>query len=268
MVPQPPPARAEGLQKQIGNMFPSVADATQDLLALWMDWKDTSICQELTDGFRLLGPLAPGLGWKRRTDSRYADQLTIPEFLVKNKQYVLDKLRRCRVDPCWKQMADEVAADVELGRMEGPFSSPSDWPKKAVPLASHSHTARLLPGPEEHQPTCFAFAVHQVGSDGKPKARRAEDWRRSFANATVAADDSPPYHDVSSYVQLIKAIKQVDPLAKVVIWGLDHESAYRQLPALEPSHTYVALATPEGVTLWRHTVLMFGSVAQCGLIAG
>ena len=78
----------------------------------------------------------------------------------------------------------------------------------------------------------------------------------------MAADDSPPYHDVLSYVQLVKAIKKVDPLAKVVIWGLDHESAYRQLPALEPNHTWVVLPTPEGVTLWRHTVLMFGSVAS------
>ena len=54
----------------------------------------------------------------------------------------------------------------------------------------------------------------------------------------------------------------MDPFAKVVIWGLDHESAYRQLPALEPNHTWVVLPTPEGVTLWRHTVLMFGSVAS------
>ena len=174
MVPQPPPARAEGLQKQIGNMFPSVADATQDLLALWMDWKDTSIFQELTDGFRLLGPLAPGLGWKRRTDSRYADQLTIPEFLVKNKQYVLDKLRRCRVDPCWKQMADEVAADVELGRMEGPFSSPSDWPKKAVPLASHSHTARLLPGPKNTSPLA---SLSRYTRSGRTASRRLDELK-------------------------------------------------------------------------------------------
>ncbi|CAE7826193.1 kanC [Symbiodinium sp. CCMP2592] len=225
-------------------------------------WQDLGIFDELTHGFRLLGPLAPGLGWKRRNDDRYANPLDIAEFMVKNKQYVVDKLRRCRVDPCWKQMADEIAADVSLGRMEGPFTSPSDWPKSAVPLASHEHTSKLLEGPGEHQPTCFAFAVHQVGSDGRPKVRRAEDWRRSFANATVAAEDSPPYHDVNSYVQLVRAIKEIDPQAEILIWGLDHESAYRQLPALDPSHTYVVLATPEGVTLWRHTVLMFGSVAS------
>ncbi|CAE7533633.1 unnamed protein product [Symbiodinium sp. CCMP2592] len=91
-------------------------------------WQDLGIFDELTHGFRLLGPLAPGLGWKRRNDDRYANPLDLAEFMVKNKQYVVDKLRRCRVDPCWKQMADEIAADVSLGRMEGPFTSPSDWP--------------------------------------------------------------------------------------------------------------------------------------------
>ena len=145
--------------------------------------------------------------------------------------------------------------------MEGPFSSPDSWPKRAVPLTTFSHTSTLLPN--EHKPTCFAFAVHQVGSDGKPKVRRAEDWRRSFANATVGAKDSPTYHDISgisAYVQLAVAIKRSHPTASLLIWGLDHESAYRQLAAEDPDHTWVTLPTPHGITLWRHTVLMFGSV--------
>ena len=178
-------------------------------------WQDEGIFEELTRGFRLLGPLAPGLGWRRRSDSRYANPLDMDDFLVKNHRYVIDKLRRCRVDPCWKQLAEEIVVDV--GRMEGPFSSPPSWSKRSVPLASHARTCQLLPGPAEHQPTCFAFAVHQVGSDGRPKVRRAEDWRRSFANATVTADDSPPYHDVLSYVQLVKVVKKVDPFARVVM---------------------------------------------------
>eukprot|EP00439_Symbiodinium_sp_Y106_P011130 s7285_g1.t1 len=47
------------------------------------------------------------------------------------------------------------------------------------------------------------------------KAIRAADIARanlrSFANATVAADDSPPYHDVNSYIQLVKATKKEQP---------------------------------------------------------
>ena len=44
--------------------------------------------------------------------------------------------------------------------------------------------------------------------------------------------------------------------------GLDHEAAYRQLPAEEPNHTYVILNTPQGPSLWRHNVLLFGSTAS------
>ncbi|CAE7864907.1 DNMT3A, partial [Symbiodinium necroappetens] len=225
-------------------------------------WQDRDIFKELTHGFRLLGPLAPGLGWKTRNDLRYADPMPLDEFLQKNELYVKDKLRRCRVDPCWEAMAQEIASDVTKGRMEGPFSSPASWPKQAVPLTTFSHTSKLEKGPIAHKPTCFAFAVHQVGSDGKPKVRRAEDWRRSFANATVGAKDSPTYHDISTYVQLAVAIKQKHPQAQLLIWGLDHEAAYRQLAAEDPDHTWVILPTPHGITLWRHTVLMFGSVAS------
>ncbi|CAE7200466.1 unnamed protein product [Symbiodinium microadriaticum] len=188
--------------------------------------------------------------------------MPIDEFLQKNELYVKDKLRRCRVDPCWEAMAQEIAGDVSKGRMEGPFSSPKSWPKQAVPLTTFSHTSKLAQGPTAHKPTCFAFAVHQVGSDGKPKVGRAEDWRRSFANATVGAKDSPTYHDIWAYVQLAVAIKQKHPHAQLLIWGLDHEAAYRQLAAEDPDHTWVILPTPHGITLWRHTVLMFGSVAS------
>ncbi|CAE7807536.1 DNMT3A, partial [Symbiodinium necroappetens] len=225
-------------------------------------WQDRAIFKELTHGFRLLGPLAPGLGWKTRNDFRYADPMPLDEFLQKNELYVQDKLRRCRVDPCWEAMAQEIAGDVTKGRMEGPFSSPESWPKQAVPLTAFSHTSKLAQGPKAHKPTCFAFAVHQVGSDGKPKVRRAEDWRRSFANATVGAKDSPTYHDISAYVQLAVAVKQKHSNAQLLIWGLDHEAAYRQLAAEDPDHTWVILPTPHGITLWRHTVLMFGSVAS------
>ncbi|CAE7268898.1 Dnmt3a, partial [Symbiodinium sp. CCMP2456] len=109
-------------------------------------WQDPDIFDELTRGFRLLGPIAPGLGWRKRNDLRCANPLEFNDFIDKNERYVRDKLRRSRVDLCWEQMANEIAEDVRLGRMEGPFTSPTSWPKKAVPLASHAHASRLLPG--------------------------------------------------------------------------------------------------------------------------
>ena len=104
--------------------------------------------------------------------------------------------------------------------------------------------------------------MHQTGSDGQPKVRRAEDWKRSGANKTVGVDDTPCYHDISAFVTLAKTIKEAVPNEAIELWGVDHEAAYRQLPVEEPEHTYVILMTPYGPILWRHTVLMFGSTAS------
>ena len=225
-------------------------------------WADMALFDELDNGFPLLGPLRPGLGWRTRQDARYASPTGMNEFLSENRKVVKRKLRSCKVDPCWEVMAKEIADDVLRGRMEGPFSAPPEWNKTFVPLANFEHTAKLLPGPQTHVPCCFAFAVHQTGSDGQPKVRRAEDWKRSGANGTVGVDDTPCYHDISAFVALAKTIRKVVPDETVQIWGVDHESAYRQLPVEEPEHTYVILQTPYGPTLWRHTVLMFGSTAS------
>ena len=231
-------------------------------LASIFGWGDMDIFDELTEGFPLLGSLRPGLGWRLRDDARYSEPIPITEFWQENLKVVQRKLQQQRVDPAWEIMAAEIAADVKLGRMEGPFTAPPCWGKSMVALADYQHTNALLPGPCQHVPCCFAFAVHQVGSDGQPKVRRAEDWKRSLANSTVGAEDSPAYHDVSAFVKLAKAFRRAGVSDKLLLWGLDHESAYRQFPAAEPEHTYVILNTPSGPTLWRHNVLMFGSTAS------
>ena len=118
---------------------------------------------------------------------------------------------------------------------------------------AHQPADSADPRPAEHQPTCSLSQFTRWGQRASPK----------FAGQkTGGAPSRTQRYDVFSYVQLVKSIKEVDPLAKIVIWGLDHESAYRQLPAPDPSHTWVVLPTPERNTLWRHTVLMFGSVAS------
>ena len=172
------------------------------------------------------------------------------------------KLERQRVDPAWEVMAAEIASDVQRGRMEGPFEAPPCWGKSTVALAEYQRTKELLPGPCQHVPCCFAFAVRQVGSDGQPKIRRAEDWKRSLANSTVGVEDTPAYHDVSAFVKLARALRSAGVREKLMLWGLDHESAYRQLPVANPEDTYVILNTPSGPTLWRHNVLMFGGTAS------
>ena len=69
------------------------------LICSLFGWQDPGIFSERTHGFRLLGPLARGLGWKKRND-RYVNPLDLDDFLYKNKRYMKDKLKQSRVDNC------------------------------------------------------------------------------------------------------------------------------------------------------------------------
>ena len=227
-------------------------------------WQDLRLFDEMTQGFQLLGPSHPGVGWRLRSDARYSAPKNLDDFFVENHDLVQNKLRSAKVDPCWEVLAEEIAADVQLGRMEGPFAAPDSWCKQTVPLPSHARAARLKPPPIGQLACSFAFAVHQVGSDGRDKVRRAEDWRQSGANSTVSVPDTPAYHGIEAFVHVARALSAECECAPgdLRVWGLDHEAAYRQLPVANPDHAFVILNTPSGPTLWRHNVLMFGSAAS------
>ena len=62
-----------------------------------------------------------------------------------------------RVDDYWSQMADEIATEVQQGRMAGPFTAPHWWPIPAVPLRTHDHTRTLLPLPLDDPIIAVAF---------------------------------------------------------------------------------------------------------------
>ena len=114
-------------------------------LAEEFGWRDMELLEEMQHGFPKLGVIRPGLGWRLRDDKRYAEPTDIEEVFRQNEKFVQQKLSRGKVDPCWQIMADEIAADVSLGRMEGPFAAPEHWCRRTIPLSSHSHTAQLLP---------------------------------------------------------------------------------------------------------------------------
>ena len=121
---------------------------------------------------------------------------------------------------------------------------------------------RLLPCPSNTPLASFVFPIIQVGSDGKDKVRRGEDWRRSKHNSTVRASDQPHHHNIDSYVNAGRRAKQMFPMSDIHLWGHDHEGAYRQLPCRQPEHAYMILWTEDGPTLWRHNVLLFGAVGS------
>eukprot|EP00438_Fugacium_kawagutii_P004671 Skav216583 [mRNA] locus=scaffold3151:23511:25874:+ [translate_table: standard] len=223
-------------------------------------WQDPALLRELQAGFPLLGGLQLGLGWEQRTDNRNQHPLPMMDFMRHNEAYVRRKLNRHRVDPHWRTLAAEIAQEVELGRMEGPFSSPTSWPKKTVVLPLFKHTQTLLPGPQTHGATSVSFAIIQTGSDGKPKIRRGEDWRRAHHNQTVMVSDRPHNHRPPTFVALAAEFSQRN--LNSTIWGSDRENAYRQLPVEEPCHTWTILFTEGGPTLWRHRALLFGATGS------
>ena len=145
--------------------------------------------------------------------------------------------------------------------MDGPFTAPTWWDVQAVALPTHEHTKHLKPLPHPTPVIAVAFSIHQTGSDGLPKVRRGEDWRRSGHNRSCNMADQPHHHTPDHYVWLAQHTSQYQSTL-FHVWGHDHDGAYRQLPLQDPSLAYVLLLTPDGPTLWLHHVLLFGSAAS------
>jgi len=227
----------------------------------WMQLPDVEVWRkELTSGFKMMGKLTPGLGWKKRTDSHYANPMSMDEFRSRNKANILKCIRR-KPDADSNSMLKEITDEVDKGRMSGPYKAPPFWNAKTVAPDGR----KLLPLPVDEVFIANAFAIHQIGSDDKTKVRRGEDWRRSFHNSTVEVDDAPYHHNIESYAALATANLETwsdgeRPALK--IWGQDHEGAYRQLPLENTREAFVHLMTDRGPTLWAHNVLLFGAVGS------
>ena len=67
-------------------------------------------------------------------------------------------------------------------------------------------------------------------------------------------------------MQVVRASREDGDLFPLCTWGLDHEAAYRQLPARTPNHTFMILDTPFGPTLWRHNADFMAWLTRCLLI--
>ena len=77
----------------------------------------------------LLLRIQPGAGWRIRRNERYSGPTPIDDFLRARDSFVVNKLQAYRVDPDWETVAAEIAEDLKNGKMEGPFASPTHWPK-------------------------------------------------------------------------------------------------------------------------------------------
>ena len=224
-----------------------------------IDYPDAApLFKELTAGFQLIGPVAQGVGWPDKP--ALAAPCPMAEFLNKNETYVKRRLAARKPADHHDTMLAELLNDTKLGRVVGPFSLPDKWKCLAPnqPIAG----VRLLtkPSDAECSAAAFAFAVEQLSSDGLPKVRRAEGWRASGHNATTSTSDSPRHHTIDHYISLAAAARELG-LDDLQVWGHDHEGAYRMFPAGPPDVMWVILEGPDGVSLWRHRVMIFGSKA-------
>ena len=248
----------DALPTHVRSLYKSIEQAVQvpviEHLARMFHWPDNDILAELSLGFPFLGRLTPGAGWPKREDGKYSNPRPIWDFLKFNQDYIHSKLKRHRVDDHWEVMLREIVEDVGKNRMQGPFEGPACWPNKMVGVPNFEQTENLQPGPLDHEPTSVAFSIQQTGSDGQPKVRRGEDWRRSGHNSTVLVDDGPVNHRPAKFLRAHGKTPW--------LWGTDQEAAYRQMPIEDPGVTWVILFTPSGPTLWRHRALLFGSVAS------
>ena len=108
----------------------------------------------------------------------------------------------------------------------------------------------------------FVFPIKQIGADGLPKIRRGEDWKRSRRNLLARTKDKPIHHTIDHYTQAAKVLTALG-LPDLLLWGHDHEGAYRQFPAFPRKLMWAVLEGEGGsFSLWQHCVMIFGAKAS------
>lgn len=170
------------------------------------------LASELSNGFQLLGRLQPGLQWHVREDNKYKQPQDLTTLRTYNREYILRKLSTAHIDThYWELMAEEIATEVASGRMRGPFEAPNWFTSPTAHLQTSKRTLPKQPIPHKDPIIAMAFSIHQTGSDGKPKVRRGEDWRRSGHNSGWQMDDQPYRHTPDHYISLAQHLYQYFP---------------------------------------------------------
>ena len=209
------------------------------------------VVDDMTNGFNITAHQHPGPGWPVRTDERYRHPISDEQFATLNRVYIHSKLKKGFVDPHWKSMLNEIITECDRGRMRGPFSSPSDWPVETVTAGDRA----LLTPPSSSVRASVCFAVEQ-----HDKVRKCEDFKRSWHNSTMVANDAPVHHGVDYYVQLCRWLSSHD--LRPMLWAHDLDAAYRQFPVRDLERAWTVLHTPQGPTLWQHLALPFGAAGS------
>ena len=221
--------------------------------------------KDLSGGFWMVGEIPSGVGWPSSSDP--GPSLSWEEFAKLNDEYIGARLSK-HLLPDFKGKADndvhelllsEILDERDKGRMTGPYAAPAKWLAAASPPQGTEE--ELLPPPADDE--CYpamAFPILQYGSDGMMKTRRGEDWRRSHSNRLATTRRKPVHHTTDYYMQAGRLLKSFG-LPRGLLWGHDHEGAYRQFPAGPRQLLWSILEGPQGFTLWQHCVMVFGAKA-------
>ena len=217
--------------------------------------------KDLSGGFELAGDIPSGVGWP--PSSKPGPSLSWEEFYSENDKFVTKRLssHRARCDSGeYDFLLNELITERGLGRVTGPYEAPVKWGVAAGLPAGCGATLLPPPADDDCYPS-FVFPIEQVGSDGFPKIRRGEDWKRSFSNRLARTKGKPVHHTIDHYTQGARVLTAMG-FVDLLLWGHDHEGAYRQFPAF-PRKLMWALLEGEGgsFSLWQHCVMLFGAKA-------
>ena len=73
---------------------------------------DKALHKELTEGFPMVGQLAPGVNWPTRSDERYLRPITWDDFRAKNEEYLRRKARETPHEEHGQSMLEEIRAEA------------------------------------------------------------------------------------------------------------------------------------------------------------
>ncbi|MDE0820250.1 MAG: hypothetical protein OSA95_03960 [Opitutales bacterium] len=159
------------------------------------------------------------------------------------RQAFLESIRPGKADDALLQASE---ADVEAGRMTGPFFS-VDEVCKALGTEDVAIARR--------------FAVVQ-----EDKTRPCDDARRSGVNATSFQSKRVVLSTLDSFTEEVRLIQDAFSGERVDMWKRDHASAYRQVP-IHPIEVPLSVVcfwhpTKQKRVLYIHQALPFGFVAS------
>ena len=206
-----------------------------------IQYKDRSFADELIDGLKIAGPIAPSNIWP--PDNVPATK-TIEEFLQGAWGYRA-KIRRERkfdarifnraaekggpityTEKIWEDTMEEVKGSAAGKFMQGPFDE--------------AEVSKVL-GSDRWVPI-WRFPVLQ-----KSKLRPCDDGADSGLNATTSRSEKLVCSSVDQIGAAIRLWKAINPGARLGGWAIDEAKAYRQIP-IRPDHrkfAVVAAMDPE-----------------------